>query len=149
MQREYEHCCEFEIWFLWWQTLEWNHRSRRQSANQQVEEFWANPFPEVTDLICRLPLPTAHQDYIRLLNNKLIIEYSTQNATEKKSEWTLNTGALLCIILVKPLHNHDIVSVHFNHFYCMDICDKLSRYLYMLNYIYLNLDECWLTSSMP
>ncbi len=48
----------------------------------------------------------------------------------------------------KPLHNHDIVSVHFNHFNCMGICDKLSKQLSMLTYIYLNVDECWLTNSM-
>ncbi len=42
----------------------------------------------------------------------------------------------------KPLHNSDTVSVHFNHFYCMGICDKLSRHLSMLIYIYLYVDEC-------
>ncbi len=33
----------------------------------------------------------------------------------------------------------------------MVICDKLSSYLSMLTYIYIyiNVDECWLTSSMP
>ncbi len=35
----------------------------------------------------------------------------------------------------------------------MEICDKLSRDLamltYMLTYIYLNVDDCLLTSSMP
>ncbi len=40
------------------------------------------------------------------------------------------------------IHNSDTVSVHFNHFYCMGIYDKLSRHLYMLTYIYLNVDEC-------
>ncbi len=45
-------------------------------------------------------------------------------------------------IPAKPLlHNSDTVSVHFNHFYCMGICDKLSWHLYMLTYIYLNVDE--------
>ncbi len=53
------------------------------------------------------------------------------------------------IIPAKPLHYCDIVSVHFNHFYCMGICDKLTKHLSMLTYIYLNVDECWLTSSMP
>ncbi len=48
-----------------------------------------------------------------------------------------------CIpIPAKPLHNSDTVSVHFNDFYCMGICDKLSRHLSMLTYIYLNVDEC-------
>ncbi len=42
----------------------------------------------------------------------------------------------------QPHHNHDIVSVHFIHFYCMGICDKLSKHLYMLTYICLNVDEC-------
>ncbi len=37
---------------------------------------------------------------------------------------------LLCITIIpaKPLHNSDTGSVHFNHFYCMGICDKLSRH---------------------
>ncbi len=52
-------------------------------------------------------------------------------------------------IPAKPLQNNDTVSVHFNHFYCMGICDKLSRHLSMLTYIYLNVDECLLTSPMP
>ncbi len=47
------------------------------------------------------------------------------------------------------LHNHNIVSEHFNHFYFTEICDKLNRDLDMLIYIYLNVDDCWLTSSMP
>ncbi len=45
-------------------------------------------------------------------------------------------------IPAKPLQNHDIVSVHFNHFYCTDICDKLSRVLDMLTYIYLKVGDC-------
>ncbi len=52
------------------------------------------------------------------------------------------------LIPAKPLHKRDIVLVHFNHFHCMGICDKLSRHLSMLTYIYLDVDECWLTSSM-
>ncbi len=31
----------------------------------------------------------------------------------------------------------------------MGICDKLIRDLVMLTYIYLNVDDCWLTSHMP
>ncbi len=46
------------------------------------------------------------------------------------------------------LHNCDTVSVHCNHFYCIEICDKLNKHLHMLTYIYLNVDECWLISSM-
>ncbi len=43
---------------------------------------------------------------------------------------------LTIYITAKPLHNRDIVSVHFNHFHCMGICDKLSRHLSMLTYIH-------------
>ncbi len=35
------------------------------------------------------------------------------------------------MIHAKPLHNHDTSSVHFYHFYCTEICDKLSRDLAM------------------
>ncbi len=45
-------------------------------------------------------------------------------------------------IPAKPLHNHDIVSVHFNHFYSTEICYKLRRNLAMFIYIYLNMNEC-------
>ncbi len=45
------------------------------------------------------------------------------------------------IIPAKPLHNHDIVSVHFNYFYCTEIWDKLRMDLAMFTYIYLNVDE--------
>ncbi len=31
----------------------------------------------------------------------------------------------------------------------MEICDKLKRDLAMFTYIYLNVDECWLISSIP
>ncbi len=41
------------------------------------------------------------------------------------------------VIHVKPLHKHDIVSVQFNYFYCMAICDKLNRDLALLTYIYI------------
>ncbi len=53
------------------------------------------------------------------------------------------------IITAKLLHNRDIVSVHLNYFQCTEICDKLSRDLCMLSYIYLDVDEYRLTSSMP
>ncbi len=38
-------------------------------------------------------------------------------------------------------YNRDIVSEHFNHFHCIGICDKLTRHLSMLTYIYFNVDE--------
>ncbi len=44
--------------------------------------------------------------------------------------------------------NHDIVSVHFNNFLCMEICDTPKRQLCLLTYIYLNVDEYKLTYSM-
>ncbi len=49
---------------------------------------------------------------------------------------------LSVIIPAKLLHNRDIVSVHFNHFYCTEICDKLNRYIDMLTCIYLKVDDC-------
>ncbi len=62
--------------------------------------------------------------------------------------YAVNTGRVklielmqYCDIPAKSLHN-DIVSVHFNHFLCMGICNKLSRHLSMLTYIYRNVDEC-------
>ncbi len=64
---------------------------------------------------------------------------------------TLNvpSESITCI-LIKPLHKHSIVSVHFNHFYsAVGICDTLSRHLSILTYIYLNVHECWLTSFLP
>ncbi len=72
-----------------------------------------------------------------------------------KLYYTLETVSLRSLskepmyIPAKPLHNHDIVSVHFNHIPCTGICDKLSRHLSMLTYIYLNVDECSLTSFVP
>ncbi len=50
------------------------------------------------------------------------------------------------IIHAKLLHNHDIVSIQFNHFPRMNICDTLRRHLCMLTYIYCNVNEHWLTS---
>ncbi len=44
-------------------------------------------------------------------------------------------------IPAKPLHNSDTVSVHFNNFYCIQICYKLRRDLAMLTYIYLDVDD--------
>ncbi len=60
-----------------------------------------------------------------------------------------NSSSAINYILAKPLHKRDTVSVHFNHLYCTDVCDKLRKELAMLTYIYLNVDEYLLTSSMP
>ncbi len=49
----------------------------------------------------------------------------------------------------KPQHNYDRVSVHYHYLYCMKICDNLRRDLAIFTYIYRNVDECLLTSSMP
>ncbi len=57
-------------------------------------------------------------------------------------------GCMYINIPAKSLHNHNLVSVYFNNFYCTEICDKLSSDLAMFTYIYLNVDECQLTSSM-
>ncbi len=54
---------------------------------------------------------------------------------------TLQGTVHAVLILAKPLHNRDIVSVHFNHFYCTEMCDKLKRGVAMFAYIYLNVDE--------
>ncbi len=49
------------------------------------------------------------------------------------------------IYIVAYLPSHGItmiiLSVHFNHYYCTEICDKLSMDSAMLTYIYLNVDD--------
>ncbi len=47
-------------------------------------------------------------------------------------------------IPIRSLHNRDTGSPHF-----CQICNKLKRGLAMLTYIYLNVNECWLSSFMP
>ncbi len=61
--------------------------------------------------------------------------------------WITLTLVLL-FIPAKPLHIYDTDSVHFNHFYYTEICDKLSSDLAIIMCIYLNVEECLLTSSM-
>ncbi len=74
---------------------------------------------------------------------------------KRVASWLVQTPCILVrdsstvCNLPKPSHNRDIVSVHFNHFYWTEICDKLRRDLTMLIYIYFDVDECWLISSMP
>ncbi len=82
------------------------------------------------------------------MNTKLT-KNRTYVATHNMSKYNEPPQTYTMYILAKPLHNHDTVSVHFNYFYCTEICDKLSRDLAMLTYKYLNVDDCWLTSSMP
>ncbi len=43
----------------------------------------------------------------------------------------------------------DTLSLHFNHFYCTEIFHKLKRDMAMLTHTYLDVDECWLISSVP
>ncbi len=47
--------------------------------------------------------------------------------------------------LLSHLHNYDISSVHFNNCPCVWICNIQRRHLFMLT---LNVEECWLTSSI-
>lgn len=42
-----------------------------------------------------------------------------------------------------------VVSEHFNHFLCIKICDTPRTDLCKLTFIYLRMDEYWLTSYMP
>ncbi len=58
-----------------------------------------------------------------------------------KREGSFNIICITFIIPAKPLHNSDTVSVHFNEFYCTEICNKLRRDLAMLTYIYLDVNE--------
>ncbi len=46
------------------------------------------------------------------------------------------------------LYNHDIESVHVNHFSSMRICNTLREHLSILTSIFFNVGACWLTSSM-
>ncbi len=69
-----------------------------------------------------------------------------------KKKKSLSLSAISIGIPAKPLHNYDIVSVHFNNFYSTVICDKLQRLRYVnlhTCHIYLNVDDCWLTYAMP
>ncbi len=59
-----------------------------------------------------------------------------------------HTHVELPLIPAKLLHKSETVSVYVNHFYCMEICDKLRSVLAMLTDIYRDVDEYWLTSSM-
>ncbi len=68
----------------------------------------------------------AHYSHV-ILTRAIVHEHAT-------STWPI----VLHLIPAKPLHNHDIVSVHFNNFYCNEIGDKLRRDLAVLTYIYLN-----------
>ncbi len=80
---------------------------------------------------------------VNRVNSKVLIKV---NVVDLNLNTTKHGISILILIQynipAKPLHNSDTVSVHFNHFYCMGICDKLSRQLYMLTYIYLNVDGC-------
>ncbi len=76
--------------------------------------------------------------------------HSTQGSLHWEFMLCQNTYMFTTILIpAKPLHNHDIVLVHFNHFHYIGICDKLRRHLSLLTYLYLNMHECWLRSSIP
>ncbi len=80
-----------------------------------------------------------HFDYLISIKFKDIFVYCEMGKCQTCSHtWICSTIS----IPAKPIHNHDIVSVKFNHFYCTEICDKLRRGLAMFIYIYLNMDDC-------
>ncbi len=62
----------------------------------------------------------------------MILTLATRNVATQLLKCKLTVD-----IPTKPLHNSDTVSVYFNNFYCMGICDKLSRQLFRLTYIYI------------
>ncbi len=68
--------------------------------------------------------------------------YSYSDVKSENLIATRNVCSHALSIPAKPLHNHKIISVHFNNFYCTEICDNLSRELAMFTYIYLNMDDC-------
>ncbi len=58
-----------------------------------------------------------------------LVANSMGNALKHYKTWeVLSTALIAC---------HNIISVHFNHFYCTEVCDKLEEI-----YIYLNVDDC-------
>ncbi len=82
------------------------------------------------------------EDHLRLhllcvwLEARVWYIYRTYLTTLSTCQSWVHSYTNQCIILhiyipAKPLHNLDIVSVHFNHFPCMGIWDKLSRHLYV------------------
>ncbi len=66
----------------------------------------------------------------------------------------INTGqgwhhflvSIYVYLMIFLVHNRGIVSVYFNHFSCIEICNTLERHLSILSYINLNVDECSLIS---
>ncbi len=109
-----------------------------------------------TELQCLLLKNRWFSDFYPIIGPSLIRcrpQYGTVHMfCIMRHMWKIHKNRLCLGIInipAKQLHNSDTVSVHFNHLYCMGICDKLSRHLSMLTYMYLNVDECWLTSSMP
>ncbi len=118
--------------------IEWSH----SECPTPGLKIYRHIFDEFT--ICSLCQPFLFYILVWALYNILLLVckyYKIWNHKGVVYRWLL-------LITAKPLHDSDTVSVHFNHFYWMGICDKLSRHLYMLIYIYLNVDECWLISSM-
>ncbi len=70
--------------------------------------------------------------------------------TWKSSKITNGMTKISLFIPVKPLHNRDIVSKHFNN--CrsyMGICNTLTRHVFMLTYIYLNLIYMTILNHKP
>ncbi len=58
------------------------------------------------------------------------------------ASYTEAVNTIADIIPAQPLHNSDIVSVHFNNFPCiMMINSTLTKHLSILSYIYIYMDE--------
>ncbi len=84
--------------------------------------------------------------YVREQSGMSVISEGTTNIIGQSILSSLNGTEYLAFAIsdipADPFHNSDMVLVHFNHIYCMEICDKLMRDLAMLTYIYIDEDEC-------
>ncbi len=64
------------------------------------------------------------------------------NRCDIRGGLTDSIHVLTAVLLAKPLYNHDIISIHFNHFYCTEFCVFPRMDLVIFTYIYLNVNEC-------
>ncbi len=97
-------------------------------TNKSIESGHVSEVASLTDLwvgycvrIPRVPSPAIFNeggmsDLLPYLPGLILIPYQLNTISYM---WTCSW-----IILAKPLHNHDLVSVHFNNFYCTEFCDK-------------------------
>ncbi len=82
-------------------------------------------------LICYIPMSSGNSYSVKLIfsgwpSGNAIGSFITFGPLQEMLLYHI-----ICVnsIPAKPLHNTDTDSVHFNHFYCTGICDKLSRHL--------------------